>query len=87
MRMTRDHLRKIIKETLLLEQEYDGVGDSAIEAFILNDLLEENEEMPLEDILEQSDGAGFDSKEAEEIVTKLLDTGRLVDKDGNIALA
>lgn len=85
MRITRRKLREIIKETLLLEQE--GVGSGAIEAFILNDLLEENEEMPLEDILEQSEGAGFDSKEVEEVVAILLDTGQLVDEDGAISLA
>jgi len=85
VRITRRKLREIIKETLLLEQE--GVGSGAIEAFILNDLLEENEEMPLEDILEQSEGAGFDSKEVEEVVAILLDTGQLVDEDGAISLA
>ena len=85
MKLTRRKLREIIKETLLLEQE--GVGSDAVQAFILNDLLEEGEEMTLEDILEQSEGAGFDSKEAEEVVAELLDTGQLVDEDGVITLA
>jgi DNA replicative helicase MCM subunit Mcm2 (Cdc46/Mcm family) len=87
MRITRQHLRKIIKETLLLEQDAEGTGTAAVEAFILNDLLEENEEMILEDIIEQSEGAGFDSKEAEEVIAKLLDTGQIVDEDGTITLA
>ncbi|HIK66554.1 MAG TPA: hypothetical protein EYF95_01130 [Flavobacteriales bacterium] len=87
MRITRRHLRKIIKETLLLEQDVEGAGTAAVEAFILNDLLEENEEMTLEDILEQSDGAGFDSKEAEEVIAELLDSGQIVDEDGTITLA
>ena len=86
MRLTRRQLRSIIKETLLLEQTGEGVGGDAIQSFIVNDLLAKEKEMKLEDILEQSEGAGFDSKEAEEVVAELLDTGVLVDEGGVIAV-
>ena len=86
MRLTRRQLRSIIKETLLLEQEEQAAGNDPVRSFILNDLMVANEEMSLRDVLEQSEGAGFDSKEAEEVIAELIDTGQLLDEDGVLTL-
>tara|TARA_B100000519_G_scaffold203338_1_gene225722 strand:+ start:5223 stop:5486 length:264 start_codon:yes stop_codon:yes gene_type:complete len=81
MKVTRRQLRKLIKEVLLLEQLDDGTGDSAIRAFIVDELLADEDELTREDIIQQAEGAGFDSKEVEEVLDVLLETEVLEEKE------
>ncbi len=76
MIITRDQIRALIKEVLLHEQtgDGDGTGDKAIQAFIVDELLAQDEELTREDVVQQAEGAGFDSKEVEEVLDMLLDT-------------
>ena len=77
MIITRDQIRALIKEVLLHEQTSDvgdGTGNKAVQAFIMDELLIQDEEFTMEDIIQQAEGAGFDSKEVEEVLDTLLDT-------------
>jgi hypothetical protein len=76
MIITRDQIRVLIKEVLLHEQVADdtGTGNKAVQAFIVDELLAQDEELTREDVIQQAEGAGFDSKEVEEVLDMLLDT-------------
>lgn len=81
MKVTRRQLRKLIKEVLLFEQLDDGTGESAIRAFIVDELLADESDLTREDIIQQAEGAGFDSKEVEEVLDVLLETEVLEEKE------
>ncbi len=81
MKVTRRQLRKLIKEVLLFEQLDDGTGESAIRAFIVDELLADEADLTREDIVQQAEGAGFDSKEVEEVLDVLLETEVLEEKE------
>jgi len=86
MRITRHQLRKIIQEASDAAEGAEGVGATAIRAFLIDELLVDNDELTLKDVLQQSEGAGFDSTEVEETIEELLDTGEIVDEDGMLVL-
>lgn len=81
MIITQKQLRKLIKEILILEQEGDGTGDTAIQSFIVDELLATGDDLTREDIIQQAEGAGFDSKEVEEVLDVLLETEVLEEKE------
>ena len=81
MKVTQSQLRAIIREAIILEQADDGSGESAIRAFIVDELLASNDEMTREDVIQQSEGAGFESKEVEEVLDALLETEVLEEKE------
>ena len=81
MKITRRQLRKIIQEAILREQADDGTGDTAIRAFVVDELLATGDDLTREDIIQQAEGAGFDSKEVEEVLDMLLETDVLEEKE------
>ena len=81
MKITRQRLRKLIREAIISEQVDDGTGESAVRAFIVDELLANNDKLTKEDIVQQSEGAGFDSAEVEEILVQLIETEVLEEKE------
>ena len=79
MKISLSELRKIIKEATTGQ----GVGDQAVRAFLLDELLVDNDELTLEDVIEQSEGAGFDSKIVEDTIEEMLSVGEIVDEEGS----
>jgi len=82
MKISLSELRKIIKEATTGQ----GVGDQAVRAFLLDELLVDNDELTLEDVIEQSEGAGFDSKTVEDTIEEMLSVGEIVDEEGILVL-
>ena len=87
MKITRRQLRQIIREVSDATEAGEGVGTKAIRAFLIDELLVDNDELTLEDVLQQSEGAGFDSKEVEETIEELLNSGEIIDEDGILVLS
>ena len=70
MRVSKKQLLKIIRESLLLEQE----EVSAIEQYISDELLPNmNDKLSKEDVIEQGEGAGYESEDIEEALTSLAE--------------
>jgi len=86
MRISLLQLRKIIKEVSDSTESGEGVGDKAVRAFLLDELLIDNDELTLTDIIEQSEGAGFDSSTVEETIDEMLASGEIIEEDGNLVL-
>tara|TARA_Y100001970_G_C14254249_1_gene874002 strand:- start:1923 stop:2174 length:252 start_codon:yes stop_codon:yes gene_type:complete len=82
MKISLSELRKIIKEATTGQ----GVGDQAVRAFLLDELLVDNDELTLDDIIEQSEGAGFDSEVIEDTIEEMLSAGEIIDEDGVLVL-
>lgn len=76
MKVTHKQLRTLISEILLLEIEDDGTGtgEKAIQSFIVDELLATGKDFTREDIIQQAEGAGFESEEIDEVIDSLLDT-------------
>ena len=83
MKISRTQLRKLVREALLLEQ--DDVIEN-IKDFIVDDILDSADAMSIEDVIEQGEGAGFESEEIEEALEELVADGIIVDKDGEVSL-
>jgi len=81
MKVTRRQLREIILEVIMREQTGDGTEDSAVRAFIVDELLATGEDLTREDIIQQAEGAGFDSKEVEEVLEVLLETEVIAEEE------
>ena len=81
MKITRRQIRRLISEILLVEEMGDGTGEKAIQAFIVDELLVQDEDFTREDVLQQAEGAGFDSKEVEEALDLLIDTEVLAEEE------
>lgn len=86
MRLSLSQLKRIIKEAAVSSAQGTGVGDSAIRAFLLDELLIDNDNLSLEDVIQQSEGAGFDSEEVEETIEEMISTGEILDEDGILIL-
>ena len=67
MKITSRSLKKLIRETLLLEQQI-----AAIEQYISGELLSKpNDELPKIDIVEQGEGAGYRSEDIDAAIEAL----------------
>jgi hypothetical protein len=86
VRLSLSQLKRIIKEAAASSAQGAGVGDTAIRAFLLDELLIDNDELTMEDVIQQSEGAGFDSEEVEETIEEMLSTGEILDEDGILTL-
>jgi hypothetical protein len=86
VRISLSQLRRIIKEASDIAQGNDGVGSSAIRSFLLGDLLKDNG-LSIEDVIEQAEGAGFESENVEDTIEEMVGTGELIDEDGILAVA
>jgi len=86
MKISLSELRKIIKEAAAATSSGDGVGDQAVRAFLLDELLVDNDELTLDDVIEQSEGAGFDSEIVEDTIEEMLSAGEIIDEDGVLVL-
>ena len=86
MKISLSELRKIIKEAAASTASGEGVGDQAVRAFLLDELLVDNDELTLDDIIEQSEGAGFDSEVVEDTIEEMLSVGEIIDEDGVLVL-
>jgi len=86
VRLSLSQLKRIIREVASTTAQADGVGNAAIRAFLLDELLVDNDDLTLEDVVQQSEGAGFDSKEVEETIEEMISTGEILDEDGILVL-
>ena len=86
MKISLSELRKIIKEAVASTASGEGVGDQAVRAFLLDELLVDSDELTLDDIIEQSEGAGFDSEVVEDTIEEMLSAGEIIDEDGVLVL-
>jgi|TARA_R110002060_G_scaffold30969_3_gene41562 hypothetical protein len=86
VRLSLSQLKRIIREAASTTAQADGVGNAAIRAFLLDELLVDNDDLTLEDVVQQSEGAGFDSKEVEETIEEMISTGEILDEDGILVL-
>ena len=81
MKITSKSLRKLIRESLLIEQD----DIAAIEQYISDELLSEpKDELPKEDIIAQGEGAGYRSEDIEEAIEALELSGTIEVGDDDV---
>lgn len=86
MKITRRQLRKIIKEVSSVAANDEGIGDKAIRNWLLDELLVDPKGLTLEDVLQQSEGAGFESEITESAIEEMIAAKEIIEKDGKLVV-
>lgn len=86
MRITRRQLRRIICELSDAEANAQGIGPEAIKAYILDELLPKEKKLSMKDLIQQSEGAGFESEDIQQAIDELVESGEVLDEEGTLEL-
>jgi hypothetical protein len=86
VQITRSQLRKIIREVAASSANASGVGDNAIRSWLIDELLVDNSELTLSDILQQAEGAGFESEVTEDTIEDMIAAKEIVEKGDKLVI-